>query len=1033
MRPLRPLCTALLAAACSLALHAQAQAPRSPAAASPQPGALQGNALQIPAGDLATALDAYARQADVQLVYRADQLRGVRTAGVQGRLPPREALAQLLRGTGFDARHDGDNAVVIVQRPVLAQAGATTPVARPAAAPPPAAEPAPVTELQTLQVTGSRIPRAQVEGPAPITVMTAQDIAAGGFTSVPDVMQSLTQNGGQTQSEQSAGGSDFSPGAQQVDLRALGPNHTLVLVNGRRIADFPLPFGGRSNFTDISSLPLGMIERIEVLTGSASAIYGSDAIAGVVNFILKRQADGTTVDYRYGQTERGDAQSHRLNLSSGLSRGAFNIVGGLEYRRQDPLWGYERAQQDSTFDAPTTNSRLPSRTFLVTDWWDDYIDPGADTCAALGHLNEGSVQHAYRNRYGYYCGSDRSVAYRSVISRRDGLNAYASMQYRFDGGSEWFADVQLGRHEVSMFRGPRSWSLMTADGNEEGYFFNQATDQIEYWQRQFTREEMGGLGTGMVETVQKTFGVTTGLTGTLPGDWDYELALGHSQYKAEISWPQIVAARANALFLGEQLPGEHVFRGVAYPIFDAPHARLYTPLTRAEYDSIFARTTYHPQSESQTLALTLTQGELFTLPGGAAGFAATAELGHQSYDLRPDPLATEYYYYSWKDSDGKGSRNRWALAGELRMPLHETLNLSAAGRYDQYRFAGRDPGRFTWSTGVEWRPLDSLLVRGSYGTAFRAPDLHYVFAGPGNDETSVDDYYRCATEEPGESIDDCSYSREGIIRSRAGNRELNPETSDSWTAGTVWSPVPWFDVAVDYFSIDMRDQVQDLRVDEVMRWERDCRLGTADPASETCIDMVGRVTRLADGSLYGVHVDPINIARERTNGIDASANLRWETGIGTFRLAAGHTWVRTHEIQPYADVATEDAFAINSGHDIPRTKSSLRVSWENADWSASIQGRRLGRLPNDDSYYEIWSPDDGTDPWLPATYRYNANVQYRFNDHARLSLSVVNLFDKMPPYDATYTGYPYYDIAWFDTEGRSFYLQYTHKFGGAAL
>ncbi|MBO7941818.1 TonB-dependent receptor, partial [Streptomyces sp. S9] len=148
----------------------------------------------------------------------------------------------------------------------------------------------------TIQVTGSRIPRAQIEGPAPVTVMTAQEIKANGFTSVPDVLRAMTQNGGETQSQQSASGADFSPGAQQVDLRGLGPNHTLVLVNGRRIADFPMPFKGRSNFTDISNIPLGMVERIEILTGSASAIYGSDAISGVVNFILKKQADGTTVD-----------------------------------------------------------------------------------------------------------------------------------------------------------------------------------------------------------------------------------------------------------------------------------------------------------------------------------------------------------------------------------------------------------------------------------------------------------------------------------------------------------------------------------------------------------------------------------------------------------------------------------------------------------------------------------------------------------------------------------------------------------------
>ena len=274
-----------------------------------------------------------------------------------------------------------------------------------------------------------------------------------------------------------------------------------------------------------------------------------------------------------------------------------------------------------------------------------------------------------------------------------------------------------------------------------------------------------------------------------------------SQYEAKISWPQIVAAKANELFLGPQLPGTRRWRGVDYPIFDADPARLWTPLTPQEFDSIFAYTTYHPKSATQTLALTLTQADLFNMPGGPVGFAATAEVGHQSYDIKPDPLATQYYYYSWKDSSGQGSRSRWAVASELRMPVLPSLNVSVAGRYDRYNFAGREPAKLTWSTGLEWRPIDSLLVRGSYGTAFRAPDLHYVFTGPGNDETSAPDYWRCAEEQGDVPFDDCDYTSEGIIRSRDGNKDLNPETSKSWTAGFVWSPASWFDLAVDWFSI----------------------------------------------------------------------------------------------------------------------------------------------------------------------------------------------------------------------------------------
>ena len=1012
----------LLSLACSAALAAQAQEAPS-------------QRLDIPAGSLSGALDALSRQSGTQVVYPADQLRGVNTGGVQGTLTPDQALDRLLQGSGFTAKRGSTGAVVIVRNAAPAPQADPGPAAAPAATAPAASSAPPAQEepatLETLQVTGSRIPRAQIEGPAPITVITSDDIRAGGFTSVPDVLQSLTQNGGETQSEQSAGGADFSPGAQQVDLRALGPNHTLVLVNGRRIADFPMPFGGRSNFTDISGLPLGMIDRLEVLTGSASAIYGSDAISGVVNVILKKEADGTTVDYRYGQTGEGDGVSHRLNLSSGFARGNFNLVAGLEYLKQDPLWGYQRSRQDSSFDAPNpTRYGYPARNFLITDYYDDYIDPGQATCDALSNLNGGTMQYAFRRNYGNYCGSDRSVAYRTMTSERDGVNLFASMGYDMANGMRWFADVQAGRHEVSLFRAPRSWALMTPDGNEWDYFYNQNTGQLEYWQRQFTVEEMGGLRNGMVNTVQKTFGITTGFTGTIGSDWDYEVALGHSQYRAEISWPQIVASRANDLFLGPLLG----YDGDGYPIYDAPYARMYTPLTRAEYDSIFARTTYHPESETQTLSFTLTNASLFDMAGGAAGFAATAELGRQSYDLKPDPLATQYYYYSWKDSDGQGSRNRWAMAGELRMPVLETLNISVAGRFDQYRFAGRDPNKFTWSTGLEWRPMDELLVRASYGTAFRAPDLHYVFTGPGNDETSVTDFYRCDTDEPGEDYDDCSYGDEGIIRSRVGNKDLAPETSDSWTAGMVWSPTSWMDMSLDYFSIDMRNQVQDLRANEVMRWERDCRLGIngADPASATCASMLARITRTQTGAIYGVHVNPINIAHETTSGVDFSTHLRMETRLGTFGLAGSYTWVRAHDIQEYPDEATVDMFAVNSGYDIPRNKSSLRLSWEHLGWNASLQGRRLGSLPNGWSYDEVWEDGD-PGPKIGATYRYNATVGYQFNDRSQLMLSVVNVFDKGPPFDPTYTSYPYYDISWFDTEGRSFYLQYTHKFGGSPL
>lgn len=822
--------------------------------------------IDIPPGPLGTALDTLSRQAGLQLLYQPRQIQGISSRGAHGASNADQALEQLLQDTGLVAHRDVSGAILL--QPARPKAPAR-------AQPPQAANslpPAPVA-LEPVQVTGSRIARAQVEGSAPLAVITAEQIQAGAFATVPDVLRAMTQNIGQTQSEQSFGSADYSPGSQQVNLRGLGPNHTLVLVNGRRIADFPMPFQGRSNFADVSNLPLGLVDRIEILTGSGSAVYGSDAVAGVVNILLKQRADGTTVDARVGQTDRGDAQSSQLAISSGYSHGAFDGVFGLAAVSQQPLWAYERTRQDSTRDAPAERAAAPRRTFLRTDASGTYLDPGEAACAPLAELNGGSTGYSARAGQGaldpatgqrgpgHYCGSSTSIGYGTVVNRRRGFNAHASMRYTFGDSLQWFADLQLGVHAVSLLRDVPGWSYMAADGNEQGEFYNRATGQVEYWSRQFTPEEMGGLNRNMIETRQKTLGITTGFKGAFGEAWSYETALSHAQYRARISWPRIVAARANALFLG-QPAGTDPDSGHA--AFDADPARLYTPLRRAEYDAIAARTEYAPRSRTDTLSATLTNAQ-------------------------------------------------W------------------------------------WS----------------------------------------------------------------------------------WTAGVVWSPRQGLDLSADYYAIDMRDQVQDLSVDRVLRDEADCRLEQRDADSIACREAMGRVERRADGALSAVSVAPINIARETTSGVDAALHYETQTRWGAFDLLINYTWVHRHRIQRDDGAALESAFAVNSGYDAPRTKANAALRWSRNAWSASLQGQRLGRLPSADSYLEIQAPDSETGPWIAATYRFNGTLQYRVTDRAQVSLAVTNLLDAMPPVDRSATIYPYYDASWFDTTGRRFALQYTHKFGGA--
>ena len=1024
MKPSRPLRVLLLSLACSAALAAQAQTTH----------------LDIPAGDLASALDAYARQTGTQLVYRADQLKGARSAGLSGQAASPQSLDALLKGSGFRAQRDASGAMLIVP------GGAAAKPAAPARPAPPArqaqaATDTPVTNFDAIQVTGSRIPRAQVEGPAPITIVTAAQIQAAGFTSVPDVLRSLSQNSGTVQGQQNTTSAQSTPGAQAVDLRGLGPNHTLVLINNRRVADFPLPLNGKSNFTDVGNIPLGMIERVEILTGSASAVYGSDAMAGVINFILKPSADGTTIDYRYGDTSRGGGDSHRLSLTTGFERGAFSGVVGLELQNKRPLWGTRRGIQDSTLDGPTTRSRFPTRVAQLYDWGEDVALDPTDGCVGLSGLNEGTTVLA-EDRYGEpYCGSERATAYRTIENERKGANLYGAFEYQLSDRLSWFADLQMGYQKVRLMTGNGSSSDVSdnmgwafhdpaSTDNNDGVFYNAATDRYEVWSRQFSPEEVGGLQNRMNSTTQKTFAVTTGFNGMFGEDWNWEAAYNHSQYRAVVAMPRIRAEAANRLFLGERLG----YDDDGYAIYDADPARLFKPLTEAEFASIAAMSTFRPKAENNNLSFTIDNPALFTMPAGDAGFAAALEYGRQSYQINPDPLAlTAEAYFGPRYGDGSGSRNRWSAAGEMRIPLLTSLQASVAGRYDRYSYGDVNPGKFTYSLGLEWRPFDTLLMRGSYGTGFRAPDMHYLFAGNDYYRKVSTDYFQCRTDEPGLSDGECWDDGSWDVNTRdvyRGNRALEVETSRSATAGFVWSPSSSFDLTVDYYRIRVSNQVQTQDRELLRITEANCRLGktdtgaTVDIQSPTCQDAIARVVRDGDGTITSVLFGPINIANEHTSGIDVTANYRLQTDIaGDFRFSGNYTWVQKHAFQQYPGDPEQDMLHYSTySPALPRAKGNLGVNWDKGAWGASVFGTYLGRVPNYDD-----------DAWTQATWRFNAGARYDVNDHMRVSLTVNNLLDKMPPRDATWAAYPYYDTSWFDSIGRSFYLQFTYKIGGKPL
>jgi len=884
--------------------------------------------------------------------------------------------------------------------------------------------------LESVVVTGSHIPRTETEGAAPVVTFTSDDLRASGLTSVAQAMSALTSNLGALDNNQNTNG--FSPGAQAVDLHGLGPNHTLVLVNGRRIADYPQLYQGTSNFTDISSIPLSMIDRIEVLSGSASAIYGSDAVSGVINFILKKKADGVTLDLRGGSTQHGGGTNERIELSGGFSTDRLDAVVSLELLNEQPVWAFQRPNTASRLNSPNPYA---SPVFVREDQDQNYYDPSPGACAALAGLDQGTIVSAYRNNYGNYCGSYSDVGYGTLQNGKKAVELYGTLSYRLSDTTELFLDVMAGGSRQEIYNTPLQWSssYVLNGRTVDTPFLNTATGLVEQWQRKyFTYEENGGLDTAMIRNYGRSLTLNGGIKGAL-GDshWRYELGVNYSQNSLVSEEPAILESAIQNYYLGAQLG---VDDATGLPIYNAPVDRLYTPLTTVQFKSFVRNSTDNDTARQNSVTLLLNNDRLITLPAGPVGIALLAEAGRQTLDMQVDPLTLNGGYYSLGNVSASGSRDHSGVGAEIKTPILEKVMLSAATRFDRYTYGDTSSSKATYSLGLEYRPIPSLLLRGAFGTGFRAPDLAYLYAGLSNSSSGGTDYYLCRLNEPSSGPDfanNCSLGDVGFNGRSTGNIALKDETSQSLNLGFVWAPVRGLEFSADYYAITLNDEVTLQSSDTILREEADCRLGATtsgtpvDVQSGLCQQVLGQVARNpADAfsnpsQITSVLVLPINAAVEKTSGIDVGARYGFSAGrAGRFDLKASLTDVLTHTIQLHSGDAADNELTDYYYYVIPRYKASYSVAWTLGRFTTTLFGTRLGGLPN----------YDGTERLAP-TNKFNASLNVDVGNGSALTLVVDNVFDTKPQKDPSWSSYPYYASSWFDSIGRSFYVQWTTHFG----
>jgi iron complex outermembrane receptor protein len=915
------------------------------------------------------------------------------------------------------------------------------------------------TQLDEVVVTGSRIKRSEVEGPAPVVVLTAEDIEKEGFITVYDALNTLTQFTGSVQNELNQNG--FTPNGNFLNLRGLGPGYQLVLINGRRAADYPLPYNSQSNATNIGNIPAAAIERIEILTGGASAIYGSDAVAGVVNIILKENYSGDLLSARIGTTTRGGGDQWQLQWVGGKTGDNWSLTYAFEALHRDQIFASERDFMDSYLDDPSRPDEdvnppegllaidLFNSSRVVPDLTDadlngdgvsNRADDRIEACARFEDFDP-YVFETSSVYTGMRCGWMEYPATQVIRNADDNQSMYLSGTWDFTDNIQGFAQFFHTRAKATLASGSQFLST------PQFYTPNpdmQSTVLIPFGvpgaylqlQRIFTPAETGG--TESLETIikERSTDAAVGLRGTI-GRWDWDATLSHSRYRINSDTPRFLEQPLLDYFLGAEIPGGDPF-GFGLPAYEFNVDRFFNPITPETFASL--NTVVKDEANSKVTQGSLVfSGDLWDMEAGPVGMAAVLEWASQSYEVNPDERTDPNYtgperIFNLTSTGGGGDRDRQAFGVEFSVPVHETLKWTLAGRYDHYDDASAISGAKTWQTGLEWRPTDNLLFRASHGTSFRAPDMHYIYAEESGFFTGVFDEYRCRRDFGGgaiteEQLDECRgdinyvYT---VFGTRHGDPNLEAEKGKSTTVGLVWDPMDNMSFSLDYYNIELRDAVGDIS-GLLFRNEADCLTGTdrdgnaVDPNSAFCQFYLGLVERAGvddfnDDEVVQFESFPINQSLNRTSGLDASFTYEKETErYGNFNFSLQWTHVLELEFQEFDGSELEDIRDHMQYFNF-RSRVAGAVVWELDDWTTGVYMTRWGSLPN-------WAETDRIGPH----FQWNVNVARRFGDKAEVTLYVNNIFDTIHPQDDTFNTYPFFWRA-YSPVGREVFLQFDWKF-----
>ena len=838
-------------------------------------------------------------------------------------------------------------------------------------------------KVEKIEVTGTNIKRVDTETAAPVLIITRDEIERSGATTVTEVLRNLSANNVGSFDESGSSGS-FAPGAAAISLRGLGVQSTLVLLNGRRIANYGFAVGASSTFVDINSLPLSVVERIEVLKDGASAIYGSEAVAGVVNVILRKDFRGIEANASYGISSERDGDRRRVSLIGGfgdLGRDRYNVFASFEHFGRDAIFATDRE-----ISKDIDRTRFGGVRNFFTDGYPGTLEipspiPGApgrvEVRALPGCAPENLLTFNTNVRVGTYC-TINANAFQSDIQQEATRNSfYSRLTYDFSSTLSGFAELGFIRNETVAPTSPAtpgSW-FRVQDRTVQTLLIRLPVGhpQNPFSQIATLRYAFGDVGGRVRETTSDSLRVLAGLSGNT-WNWDWQSAVGYLTVEIDDTRTGFIR---DSVF-------REVFANRSYFFGD----RSRNP------DSLYERLSpkLKQTGENNTRFIDFKASrDLWRLPAGAMAIATGIEYRKEEMTVTPDELVRNGDIVGLGSTRTDGSRNVTSAFAELAIPILKTVEAQLALRTDKFSDYGRST---TPKVGIKWSPSRAFLLRGTYSEGFRAPSLPEI-------QDSLTSAFTTITSDPTRCLAgimaDCAFPARSLGILFGGNRDLKPEESKSYTLGLVFEPVNNFNVLVDYYSIKRTNQVATISLTFLLNNESQFP-GRVLRGPNLATDPPG-----APGPLQAAILQFVNQDKVETKGLDLEARLRLslgEWGRLTFRTEGNYVFSYKAALGPNSPL-----LEFNSTRNQPRFRINGSVTWTLPSWDVTLSANHV------DAFDFRGNPTAAcavlatlpTNCRIKAWTTMNLNIGYTGFKNWRFYANVNNLMDKDPPLDINST------------------------------